>query len=651
MKEKDDDNISVKSRSNISDLLNNSLLINPKKINEEEENDDIPLDLSNIHLEDLEMGSKVLCPEQDCFSNAIIQICPIFFEVRYDCGKHKNKIDILEYVKNSGISKEDKQTCSKCQLTYDNLKKNNKDLYKCNCGGNYCNNCKEEHLNKNKDNNIKHKMVEFAVKDHICCCSNKNYIDYCINCNKNLCIGCSKEHRGNDHIKKHFGELFQLGKDKKKIFKKNIEEQKNKIKQFKKIVENWFERSKKALDIYIKKLELYNKINEVIFNQYNSGKNYETIKNIEYIRLDFDNNFNRLLKEDNNYKSQTSIICNLLNDFLGKYKNKNNKENSLMKLDEKDKEKLNGIVNHITELKKEDLIVINITNQNDLKEEICIYKKLENNEKKIEFHLSINEDSKILDLFELKNGNLLILKKDEFKIIEISKKQKSIKIMYSYKPENNEYFKQIKELINGSLIAILYSNEEENEENKNNIIYLEKNLISGNYEKNKTQPINEKVIFLLENNKYECYVLCEGNKLYSFNIKKEKLNYLLDFQSIYKVKKIIKVAQDCLLLLFQNFLILINFFTTQYKIQECEFQIDDISIIDDNNNYLLSFSQDDKYGLLSLNINILQNSISINPTNLIKNKHKNIINNVYKLSDGNIVTTSLGKLLYIWEKK
>ena len=56
-------------------------------------------------------------------------------------------------------------------------------------------------------------------------------------------------------------------------------------------------------------------------------------------------------------------------------------------------------------------------------------------------------------------------------------------------------------------------------------------------------------------------------------------------------------------------------------------------------------------GLLPLNINILKNSISINPTNLIKNKHNNIINNVYKLSDGNIITISLGKLLYICEKK
>ena len=643
MKEKDDDdNISVNSRSNISDLLNKSLLIN-SKINEEE-NDDISLDLSKIQLENLEMGSKVLCPEEDCFSNAIIQICPIFFEVRYDCGKHRNKIDILQYVNNSGKSKEDKQICSKCQKTYDKLKEENKNLYKCYCGGNYCNDCKEEHLNKNKD--IKHKMVEFSVKDHICCCSNKNYIDYCINCNKNLCFGCSKEHRGNDHIKKQFGELFQLGKDKKKIFKKNIEEQKKKIEKFKNIVEDWFQRSKKALDIYIKKLELYNKINEVIFNQYNSGKNYETIKNIEYIRLDFDNNFNSLLKEDNNYKLQTSIICNLLNESLGKNKNKRNKDNSLMKLVEKDKDELNGIVNHISELKKEDLIVINITNQNDLKEEICIYKKLENKEKKIEFHLSINEDSKILDLFELKNGNLLILKKTEFKIIEISKNKKSIKILYSYKPENNKFFKQIKELINGSLIAILYSN---NEENKNNIIYLEKNLISGNYEKNKTQPINEKVIFLLENNKYECYIFCEGNKLYTFNIKKEKLERILEFPTIYKLKKIIRVAQDCLLLLFPNFLLLVNFSTTQYKIQQFEFQINDIWNIDDNNNYLLSFSHDNKYGLLPFNINILQNSISISTTNLINNIHNNIINNIYKLSDGNIIVTSYDKMLYVLE--
>ena len=103
------------------------------------------------------------------------------------------------------------------------------------------------------------------------------------------------------------------------------------------------------------------------------------------------------------------------------------------------------------------------------------------------------------------------------------------------------------------------------------------------------------------------------------------------------------------MLLFPNFLLLINLSTTQYKIQECEFQINAICNIDDNNNYLLSFSHDNKYGLLPFNINILQNSISISTTNLINNIHNNIINNIYKLSDGNIITTSYDKMLYVLE--
>ena len=75
-------------------------------------------------LEEIELSSKIICPNEDCFSNCIINIDPIFFDVNYDCGKHKDKMDIIEYVINSGNNKEDKEKCHRCEETYEQLKKN-----------------------------------------------------------------------------------------------------------------------------------------------------------------------------------------------------------------------------------------------------------------------------------------------------------------------------------------------------------------------------------------------------------------------------------------------------------------------------------------------------------------------------------------------
>ena len=67
---------------------------------------------------EIELGSKIYCPEIDFFSNPVILLKPIFFEVNSDCGKHKNKMDIINFVKYSGISKEGKETYDLCKTCY-----------------------------------------------------------------------------------------------------------------------------------------------------------------------------------------------------------------------------------------------------------------------------------------------------------------------------------------------------------------------------------------------------------------------------------------------------------------------------------------------------------------------------------------------------
>ena len=360
-------------------------------------------------LEEIKLGSKIRCPKPDCFNNCIILINPNSFEVNYDCGEHTDKMDIIKFVKMSGILKEGMEKCHNCQKKYKDLKKNNKKLYKCYCGNNFCDDCKEEHRNNNNEEN--HNMVDFEDKDFICCCNkkNKNFTDYCVRCHRNLCIGCSGKHRSEEHIKKKFGELYQLGKEKKKNLQNKILIQKQLIKKFNEIVDDWFLRSKKAIEIYKKKLELYNAINDIIFNQYNNTKKYyEAIKNIEYMRDDFDNNVTNLINSENDFKEQNSIMFQILNESIENYMSKPKKIQQHNIKEFKGKKPpltLNGNINHLCNLEKEEMIVVEMSNNN--REEICIYKKSNENPQEMELHLSVNEDNKILNLTELKNGNLL----------------------------------------------------------------------------------------------------------------------------------------------------------------------------------------------------------------------------------------------------
>ena len=155
MKEKDYEE-NEKEINFINNYKENSIFLLNQKLSEDEniEEENQSLDLSSpkeINLEDIKVGKKILCPISNCFENCIIMIDPNFFEVNFDCGKHSKKFDIIKYIKYSGVCKNDKEKCFKCELTYEKIKedKNNKILYKCYCGKNICKKCKKEHLDEN----------------------------------------------------------------------------------------------------------------------------------------------------------------------------------------------------------------------------------------------------------------------------------------------------------------------------------------------------------------------------------------------------------------------------------------------------------------------------------------------------------------------
>jgi hypothetical protein len=199
------------------------------------------LDVSDEKKEEIELGSKIRCPRANCFNNCIILIDPVELNVAYDCGEHKNKMDIIDFIKKSGISKEDKEKCSICKQTYDSLKKdiNNNKLYKCKCGNNYCQKCKNKHLNEFIEKKDEHNMIEFKYKDYTCLCNDKKkkYSSFCITCQKNLCIACTQKHK--DHEKKNFGELFSLTEEKYKQLDNSIIIQKKRIDKACDIIDDW----------------------------------------------------------------------------------------------------------------------------------------------------------------------------------------------------------------------------------------------------------------------------------------------------------------------------------------------------------------------------------------------------------------------------
>ena len=183
---------------------------------------------------------------------------------------------------------------------------------------------------------------------------------------------------------------------------------------------------------------------------------------------------------------------------------------------------MNGNVKNICEIKKDELLIVNTFNKNN-QEELFIFKK-KSFLNQFQLIISINEDGKIIGLKELKDGKLLIIKENQFKINEISKEQSIIKTLQAKKLENkNEIFKEIKEFINGNLISLSIF---ENKSEQNKIIFWKKDLISGNFEIFKTIQTTEIPISILEINKYIFVVYFINNNLYKFNSQTgKKINY------------------------------------------------------------------------------------------------------------------------------
>ena len=616
---------------------------------DEEERQSLSFDLNDeqerksminmIDLEDItQLGTKIRCPTKDCFSNSIIILNPVLFEVNSDCGKHQNKMDIIEFVKNSGISKEGKETCKICNISCQKIIENKNILYKCSCGKIICGKCKNTHLNN--VNIGEHNLIDYKTKEYTCYCNNNGlkFIGYCFDCQKNFCELCQKEHT------KHNTKLFENIKIEKEKMIQKMNEQKNIILKFNKIIDEWLERVKEFIDLYKKKLELCLKINEKIIEQYDvNKKNYKFIKNIEYMCFDFEDIVINLIKEENNTKLHNKIICNFINENMRKYiELENNKKKGPIQLELKYSKKFKAALTNICELKKKEILVLNVSENLDKTPQflyICL-KTADYNITKS--YCSEIEENEILDLLELKNGNLLMIQKNSFNIFDVDKVG-SFQLIENQKTDNLMEIIQIIELINGCLISI-NSGFLENE-----IIFWKKNLIKGHYEISKKKTLKG-AKYILEYDKKSFLVYCLKNKLYLFDSNTGKGKYLGMILSDIPAnfQKMMKVEEKGILLFFKECLIMLNMETLAFiQIKKTFLHINSFS--NSKNTFI---------GCSSEKINkINKNELYLIKCDLVKNdiiykklsEHSEVINFIFSFDNGDIITFSLDNTIKMWK--
>ena len=342
---------------------------------------------------------------------------------------------------------------------------------------------------------------------------------------------------------------------------------------------------------------------------------------------------------------QNEIIFKFLKEqFLKFFEPGNSKINVLNNRKEiKTTHEFNGPVNHICELKKEDLLIVNISNPNNNNEELYIYKKNPDFNFN-EIHSSIIEHDKILSLSELKNGNLLIIQNKAFKIYEINKKQKVTKLIQEQEiEEQNYYFKDILELFNGYLVSLTV-----NLDKKNKIIFWRKNLITGKY-KTKKERYKDKAIAIIEKDKNSFFVFCDNNELFIWNINtyeetpignlnlKEGINY--------ELQKILKINENGLIFYYKEILIIFNLSTLQTI--EVNESIDAICNVSNSNFFLASFNERNNKGIYLISCYLDKKEVKCDkfPNNL----HNDVINCIYQLDNGDIITGSSDKTIKIFE--
>ena len=256
------------------------------------------------------ISKEIIC--LDCKENCLMDI--INFKINFSKCKNNHKYnDIL--LNNYEFTQKINLNEIICDICKNNNKGNthNNEFYICiNCNKNICPLCKSIH-----DNN--HTIINYDDKNYICKKHNDVFNKYCKTCNQNLCLVCDSEHSNHD--------ILDLSKIliKKDDFNKILKELKESIDKYKykiKVI-------KEIFDKMINIMDMYYKINNDIYNNYNTNKrNYYNLLNIYNLKNNNEmliKNINNIIKNDNISEIYNYSFNNFYNEngekYIGETKN------------------------------------------------------------------------------------------------------------------------------------------------------------------------------------------------------------------------------------------------------------------------------------------------------------------------------------------
>ena len=519
LKESDLNINSKSSIRNTTNSANNFQLLNEKGdrlFNSGMENINSKLSQISKDLFKIELPEKIHCPQ--CDSNIFIRITDTStFEIEKNCSNCKNKknMKLEDFV--SELTNPEPQKCNSCN--------NNSNLYKCKCGENICENCKDKHLEDVEEN--LHNLISFTEKDYKCVCSGMGFNCYCTECKKNLCFDCMDEHEDNHQnaLINLLNELPPSNEIEQK--KKNLEKQKKEIEEFIKLLDDWTNELIERVNKYKLNLIYYNKLNEKIINNYDTNEiNYESLQNMKNMIFNFDELLNELKNEslnDNVWERKGYYILKLMDNLIDKKKvdvkkeKKEDKENEVvriqMRLMENAKKSLDVKKNikSVCVLKKKKLLAVGLQNK-----KINFY-----GSDKFEAYSNLNEKGEIIELSEMSNGNLLICANGYFKIFRNNDENNGGNEIQFEKCKN---IKKVIESKNGRLIC-LCDNPNEN----NGLIQIfNYDPVNKNY-KPETEIIkldSKPFEYLIEMNSITFAIYLQtGNLVFYQNDSLEKINY------------------------------------------------------------------------------------------------------------------------------
>ena len=232
-------------------------------------------------------SKEIICPK--CKESASISINDSYKIEITNCknGHITDNLLLSEFEKTQNIDIS-KIICDKCK------EKNmgnvfNKEFYRCiNCNMNLCPLCKKTRDYSN------HIFINYENKNFICEEHGEPYISYCNDCFKNLCYTCEEKH--NNHSITDFKKL-RMNKDELEKEISNLREFINKAKI---IVDEEIKNYKEKWNKVINNYEIIYKIKKDLFElMENKERNYQKLKNQEFIIKKYEQDFNHIIKNIN----------------------------------------------------------------------------------------------------------------------------------------------------------------------------------------------------------------------------------------------------------------------------------------------------------------------------------------------------------------